>query len=92
MRCEPGDLVVVVRRADESDPRDDIFIGAVRKLTTMHGDCSWLYEGEVLRCPERGGVQALADHALRPLRWDNGKDESFAWKRPILRLQVREMK
>jgi hypothetical protein len=81
VNCKQGDLAIVVRRADVNDPRDDIFIGAVRKLTTLHSDGNWLYEGEVLRCPERGGLLALSDDALKPIRpqGDDARDETLDW-------------
>jgi hypothetical protein len=79
MNCKPGDLAVVIRARHDGDVA---LLGAIVKLTSFGGyeggDAFWHYEG-TLYDSGRWPVKLIADRALRPIRPDDGEDETLTW-------------
>jgi hypothetical protein len=81
LNCRPGDLAILVR----AHPVASACIGRVVRLvgvTLISGSPAWSYEG----MPWRGGSPMdrwtwyeIPDAWLRPIRDNDGEDESFRW-------------
>lgn len=73
LRCRPGDLAAITAGEPEEN------LGKVIRVTAL-SECSpflaWFYEGEVLG-PFGGRAVFVADDCLRPLRPDEGTDETL---------------
>lgn len=77
MNCKQGDLAVVVRsRVDPS------FIGVIvrclRHVVRPGASTGEMCDGWVTE-PSVGGFESTADHCLRPIRDNDGEDETLTW-------------
>jgi hypothetical protein len=90
LNCKPGDLAVVVRSACGNEGK---IVGCIRLATEAEiaqwdHDASegpvWLLNVDLPRSAEGWGVGWYAplakDRNLRPIRPNDGKDETLTWK------------
>lgn len=75
MNCKPGDLAVIVGKQEDHCAHLEGKI--VRVIALDPGGKHWFYEPPVLYSMTYGPCVALADFFLRPLRGDEGEDETL---------------
>jgi hypothetical protein len=79
MNCKPGDLAVVIR-IQGHDPADRLFIGRVLTViapSPIWAD-SWLTEPQLWGVLDGVPIH-WADTSLRPIRDNDGTDETLTW-------------
>lgn len=102
MNCKPGDLAVVVR-AIATPELVGCIVRCVRLATaeernpSWHDGATWLVSGDGRALPERRGRRVLfvderfvRDQFLRPLRDQDGMDQTLEWK-SVPRLPAKEI-
>ena len=76
MNCRPNDLAMIVR----GYPADNI--GKIITVTKLCADFSfptWEYTGAWLRAPFGGKCYMIDDECLKPIRDQDGEDQSLTW-------------
>jgi hypothetical protein len=81
MNCKPGDLARIISDAETRAAHMADKIIAVDRLVMIEGDACWTYSGPRLYCGcgcqrELAGVD---DELLRPIRGEDGDDETLTW-------------
>jgi hypothetical protein len=75
MRCRPGDIAVIVRQFGAVDYSDAI--GRIVRVLTVKSPGYWNLESPVVI--RAGAFVTVCDDCLRPLRPDEGTDETMTW-------------
>jgi len=81
LNCKPGELARIISDAETRSAKMADKIIEVERLLMIDGDACWTYIGPRLKCGcgcmrELAGV---ADELLRPIRGQEGDDETLTW-------------
>lgn len=78
MNCKPGDMAMVVSGEPSINLGRVIRVTRIAPVSLLLGLVCWEYEGELIGL---WGIPILscADDCLRPLRDQDGPDESLSW-------------
>jgi hypothetical protein len=81
MNCKPGDLAICFKGYH---PDDMALVGQIFKVVSIYGtnvlgQPCWVYEGEIRKDASGRDILAVCDETLRPIRDNDGEDETLTW-------------
>ena len=90
LNCKPGDLARIISHPETEQSGS---VDRIIKVTSVDGDSFWSYQGPPLMCSCgcHRTMDAFHDDLLRPIRGQEGDDETLAWAGKPAQIDVMEV-